>query len=289
MSETRGAVSQGAETGSYMWMDLSKRAQYAIGLQSGLAAFFMAVTFAWNHAAWHWYLLTPLLSCLAAGFLTAGLLANRPWRAAVMISIICGVVVLIVSALLLFAPPTMSVVSVFAVILAAVLTLPYILKGDLGDASVFNLRVYSVLAIVSIIVFSLNDAGLAAARTPLNILFTLVLSAGLVIYQLAIARHVQAKMTMLSQNSMLYSGVGVLTLTALIGAIGPIAAIAIAFGACILLSLIFVPLITPLVNALHFARSPLHYTQSGQTSLQSNHDMNQIPPLPHATEIKWIT
>ncbi|WAH38369.1 DUF4129 domain-containing protein [Alicyclobacillus dauci] len=272
-----------------VWSDLSTRVQFSVGLLNGMAAFFVAMTFAWTHQSWHIYQISPLLSNLVAGVTMTGLMKRLHWRTALTLSILAGLLVLIVLGVLLSTPLGMTIVTAFTLMVSAGLALPYVLQVDVGDGCVLNLRFMSAIAAVGVIIYVLNDAPLPSSVTPLNIVFTLVMSVGIMVGQLAFTRHVQAVATHLNQDSLVMSGAGVLTLALLFGSVGPFVAIGATFAICAVLALILLPVLWPAIQwvMVKIKSHPIYRTP--QQAPEHVNKPNQLPqPIQHAGTAHWI-
>ncbi|GMA59788.1 DUF4129 domain-containing protein [Alicyclobacillus fastidiosus] len=248
------------------WRDLSDTAHTWTGILNGLAGFYFAVTFSWAHQSWPVYLLVPLICCICTGVAMTVILRFASWRKALILATVVDLVLLGASEVILRAPVGMAIATLFGAVASAALALPHVLQADVGDGCIINLRIFTGLAVAGVVIYILNDVSSAAARSASAILFTVVMSIGLLLGELGLARHAQAKSTGLAQRAVLYSGAGVLTLAALVGGLGPIAAGATILILLAALAFIVTPVMSPVMQALFnlLNRLKLH----GHTGIQ---------------------
>ena len=124
-------------------------------------------------------------------------------------------VILVLGVSILHADAGMIITTLFAAVARAALCLPHVLQADVSDGCIIDLRIFTGLSVTGVLIYIMKDASSPAARSAGVILFTAVMSIGLLLGELGLARHVQAKSTGLSQQAVLYSGAGVLTLRCL--------------------------------------------------------------------------
>ncbi|MFB5192054.1 DUF4129 domain-containing protein [Alicyclobacillus fastidiosus] len=264
---------------SCLWRDLSVTAQTWTGILNGLAGFYFAVTFSWAHQSWPVYLLVPFICCICTAVAMTAILRLAPWRNSLLLATVVDVVLLGALELVFRAPVGMVIATLFGAVGSAALALVYVLQADVGDGCIFNLRILTALAIVGVAIYLINDVSSAAARSPSFILFMVVMSIGLLLGELGLARHVQAKSTGLAQRAVLYSGAGVLTLAALVGGLGPIAAGAAILVVLAALAFVITPVMSPLMQSLFnflnrvklrgHAANPLASSPAGNTTSQT--------------------
>lgn len=259
------------------WTDIEPRVRFYVGGLNGLAGFFVATTFGWSHRAWFAGLLIPCIACLLAGIVMTSLLKRAGWQRALVTSIAVGLVFLIFGAVIMHIPLGLTIITAFCLFIASGLALPYTLQVDVGDACVINLRLFTAISVVGIVIYVLNNAFATDVRNPLTIGYTLVMAIGLIAAELLFARHVQSISTRLSQKSLRYAGAGVLTLAALAAGLGPFALVLGAFVAAVILSAVLIPILFPLISFLVGRFHRLHGTLSQTAPLP--------PSQPHPTTL----
>lgn len=290
MNHQATSISLSRPTGC-TWTDLSKTAQTWTGILNGLAAFCFALTVSWNHQTWSADLLVPLVVCVFGGLVMAWSVAARSWRISLIFSTVTAIVLLIVGGIALHIPTGMAVATLFAGIASAALCLPHVLQGEVAAGCIINLRIFTGLAVANVLVEWFSQLSAQSTQSPSTVLFTVVISIGLLFGEVALARHVEAKSTGLAQKATLYTGAGIMTLTVLIAGLGPIVAgIAglIIFG---ILAFVISPVISPLLQQLLrwlHGKSSTHHT-TNQTQSIHNSATQHMPPAPATSSaLHWI-
>ena len=194
-----------------------------------------------GYESWPIYLLVPLACCVLTGVSMTVLLRHTSWRASLCLATVVDAVILVLGVSILHADVGMIITTLFAAVASAALCLPHVLQADVSDGCIINLRIFTGLSVTGVLIYIMKDATSPAARSAGVILFTAVMSIGLLLGELGLARHVQAKSTGLSQQAVLYSGAGVLTLAVLVGSLGPIAAGASLLIVCAVMAFVLMP------------------------------------------------
>ncbi|GEO24266.1 hypothetical protein AAC03nite_00510 [Alicyclobacillus acidoterrestris] len=290
MNHQARSISLSRPTGC-TWTDLSKTVQTWTGILNGLAAFCFALTISWNHQTWSSDLLVPLAVCVLGGLVMARSVATRPWRVSLIFSTVTTIVLLIVGEITFHIPTGMAVATLFAGIASAALCLPHILQGEVGSGCITNLRIFTGLAVANVLVEWFSQLSAPTTPSPSTILFTVVISIGLLFGEVALARHVEAKSTGLTQQATLYTGAGIMTLAVLVAGLGPMVAGIAGLIIFAILAFVISPVIAPLVQQLlrwlHGKGSSHHTTNQAQSI--HNSSTQHMPPAPATSSaLHWI-